>query len=182
MKYTRTNKELQKFSEFAIQRAQLELGTTRTIRGRKVRRVAGGALQKSLYSTKVEKNGRLRILFKSKVDYADFIHDGVNGTKVNVGSRYSFTKQNINTDWIETWLKQKRIRLTKSRGKKGRVFVKSTEANIKSAAFAIGRSIARNGIAPVPFMQMGVEAALKKFDNRIVDAIEYDLGQELDTI
>jgi hypothetical protein len=178
LKYTRTNKELQKFSEFAIQRAQLELGTTRTIRGRKVRRVAGGALQKSLYSTKVEKNGRLRILFKSKVDYADFIHDGVNGTKVNVGSRYSFTKQNINTDWMDDWMKSKRFRLKGPNGK----FITKTPSALASAKFMIGRSIARNGIAPVPFMQMGVEAALKKFDNRIVDAIEYDLGKDLDDI
>ena len=96
MKYKRTEKELGKFSELAIEKAQLELGTTRTIRGRKVRRVAKGTLGKSLFSTIKTRDGRITMQFRSKVDYADFVHEGVNGTRVKVGSKYSFKKKNIN--------------------------------------------------------------------------------------
>ena len=179
MKYKRTEKELGKFSELAIEKAQLELGTTRTIRGRKVRRVAKGTLGKSLFSTIKTRDGRITMQFRSKVDYADFVHEGVNGTRVKVGSKYSFKKKNINTQWVETWMRDKRIRLTKLVPGKGRVFVKDTEANRKAAAFVIGRSIAQRGIVGVPFMKLGVEAALKKFDNRLLDAIELDLNEEL---
>lgn len=172
------DKTLVKFTAYAIQRAKLELGTVRTIRGRKVRRVSSGSLQKSLFGRTFEATGKTTIGFGSTENYADFVHDGVNGTEINVGSSFSFRSANLAKGVMERYIKQKGVKLRDASGQ----FVERTEANIKRAAFAMGRSIAKNGIVPVPFMTLGIEAAIKKFDGQLLKAVEIDLDSELSEI
>ena len=54
------------------------------------------------------------------------------------------------------------------------------DKNVRSAAYLIGRSIAKNGIVPLPFMRLGVEAAMKKYDTDFLKAISIDLENEID--
>jgi hypothetical protein len=161
---------------FAIKRAKLELGTYRKIRGRKVRRVSSGDLQKSLYGKTFERRGVISVGFGSRAVYADFIHEGVNGTSVKVGSKYSFKKKNLKEGVVERWIRQKPIKLRDKDGK----FIPMTDKNVRSAAYLIGRSIAKNGIVPLPFMRLGVEAAMKKYDTDFLKAISIDLDNEIE--
>lgn len=176
MKTEALNRVLVSFIAYSIKRAKLELGANRKIRGRKVRRVSSGDLHKSLYGKTFERKGGVTVGFGSRVRYADFIHEGVNGTSVKLGSKYSFKSRNLAEGVVAKWIKQKPVRLRDKDGK----FIPMTDKNINSAAFLIGRSIAKNGIVPLPFMRLGVEAALKKFDTKFLKAIEVDLKNEID--
>ncbi len=164
-------KVLNKIGQEGVENAQRELGTTRTIRGRKVRRVSSDTLRKSLQYKAVKRGNAFRIDFTSKTNYGDFIHEGVNGTKLKVGSKYSFKKPMINVSAVKGWIKNKPIRL---RDKSGQ-FLKNTPQNLDRAAFAIAKSIAEKGIVGVPYFTLGVERAIKKNEKALEQAMLKDL-------
>jgi hypothetical protein len=180
MKLTHLDKVLNEFADYAVESAQLELGTTRKLGGKKVRRVASGELQRSLFHKTFTRKGKKTIGFGAKGtagDYAAFIHEGVNGTLKNNGAPFSFKKKNLARGVVAKWMKVKRIRPKDKNGK----FLKMTPANMKSAAFMIGRSIAQNGIVGLPFMKLGVERSLRKYDKKILEALGKDAFDNLTT-
>jgi len=171
----KTIKVLNQFGAYAVESAQLELGTTRKIRGRKVRRVATGGLKNSLYHrVKVRTNTKgadnFTVLFGSTKDYAKFIHEGVNGTKVKLGAPYTFKSKFVNMGAVRKWIDNKPIRLRKPGGG----FIAKNEKNINRAVYAISKSIAEKGIVGLPFMDLGIKRALRKYDKLIADAVIED--------
>ena len=155
------------FISYTIASAQNELSKTRTIRGRTIRRVASGKLKASLYGKAFTKEGKTSIGFGSTTSYGKMIEYGVNGTRVKYGSPYSYTGENVNTDWVTNWAQSKGIQLDEG-------------TTLNGLRYVIGRSLARNGIAPVPYMQLGIEAARKKFDDNLFGAFVKDLDNEID--
>ena len=133
MKLSKFVKVCQQFGDYAVESAQLELGTTRTIRGRKVRRVFTGNLKNSLFSrTYVRSKGKgtTRVVFGAKGsagNYASFVEYGVNGTKTRVGSPFSFKGKFVNIGAIEKMVRNNKFRIRR----KGQ-FVAKTESNNRS--------------------------------------------------
>lgn len=175
MKLSKFVKVCQQFGDYAVESAQLELGTTRTIRGRKVRRVFSGNLKNSLFSrTYVRSKGKgtTRVVFGAKGsagNYASFVEYGVNGTKTRVGSPFSFKGKFVNIGAIEKMVRNNKFRIRR----KGQ-FVAKTESNIRGTAFVIARSIAEKGIVGVPYMRKGIERAYKKYESKLANALIED--------
>ena len=174
MEWVNFQKVLIEFGNFVVERAKLELGTQRKEGRRTVRRVASGNLQSGLFSTFKQRKGNLILELNSNQSYADFIHEGVNGTKINRGSKYSFKKGMINTEGIRQWVRVKGVRPRKD-GK----FIPQTENNVNQMVFAIGRSIARNGIPSVPFFSLAIESAYEKYQDKFDTAIIKDIDIQL---
>lgn len=167
MKTPNLDKAVKGFIRYTVKQAQKELSKTRTINGRKVRRVSSGNLRRSLYGKVVRKAGNTSIGFGSSVSYGKMIEYGVNGTKRKYGSPYSYKGENVNTEWVTSWANRKGIK-------------PDDKTTINGLKYVIGRSLARNGIAPVPYFQLGVEAAKKKLDNNLFGAYIKDLDVEID--
>ena len=178
MKFLYTIKQLEKFTNFAVESAQLELGTTRKIRGKNVRRVASGGLKDSLFGYRTMLKGKFRIEFGSVKAYSIFVHEGVNGTVVNNGSKFSFKSKNIgwSQEEFDRWARFKKIRPKDKNGQ----FVKVTPSAMAGMRFAIGRSMAKKGIVGVPFFTKGIERSMKKFDKDIATALAKDSINFLD--
>lgn len=181
MKLSKFVKVCNEFGAYAVESAQLELGTTRTIRGRKVRRVFTGNLQSSLYHrTYIRSKGKgtTRVVFGAKGsagNYASFVEYGVNGTKTNVGSPFSFKGKFVNIGAIEKMVRNNKFRIRR----KGK-FVAKTESNIRGTAFVIARSIAEKGIVGVPYMRKGIERAYKKYESKLSNALIEDTIKYID--
>lgn len=168
--------ELQKtLGTLIVERAQLELGTTRSINGKKVRRVASGDLRKNLLFTIKGKN----ILFSAKAPadkYASFVHYGVNGTKKRQGSPFSFGSKQPPTSPILRWMKQKGIKVRNQDGS----FAKQTESAKKGLAFVIARKIKEQGITPLPYYDMAIKYAFQTQKDLIEKALVKDIELNLD--
>ena len=174
MDFKETRKVLNEYGQMTVERAQFELTITRTIRGRKVNRVATGTLKENLMYQVHKRKEKFSVLFGADGPanvYARFIHEGVNGTKVNVGSPYSFKSKFVNIGAIKTWMENRKIPLRDY--KTGR-FIPKTDKNEDQASFMIARSIARKGIAPVPFFTMATEWSYEKMKEKIAQAISKD--------
>jgi len=167
--------ELQKtLGTLIVERAQLELGTTRSINGKKVRRVASGDLRKNLQYTINGKN----ILFGAKPpsnDYASFVHYGVNGTKKSQGSQFSFGSKQPPSSPILRWMKQKGIKVRNQDGS----FAKQTESAKKGLAFVIARKIKEQGITPLPYYDMAIKYAFQTQKDLIEKALVKDIELNL---
>jgi hypothetical protein len=163
-------KVLNEYAAVIVERAQLELGTKRKINGRNVRRVASGDLQNGLFYTFKNRRGEIVLELNSNQSYATFIHEGVNGTKVNQGSPYSFKKGMVNTDAVRKWVRVKGVRPRRD-GK----FIPMTESNVNSMVFSISKSIARNGIPALPFFSLAIESVDAKFQDKFDRAIIQDI-------
>lgn len=174
MDLIQTNKVLQRFGKLSVERAQLELSVDRRIRGRKVRRVATSNLMNSLYYQVFQRREQFRVEFGASGTagrYAGFIHEGVNGRDVNVGSPYSFKKRFVNIGAIKEWMENKPVALRDY--KTGR-FIAKTEKNKNRAAFMIARSVASKGIVPIPFFDLGVEYAYERMKKELAEALTKD--------
>lgn len=161
-----TIKELvNSIADDVIERAQLNLGVTRTINGKKRRRVASGSLQKGLSYKNLTRYNNPIIQFgvdndKLK-DYASVIEFG----------RRKGARQPPVEPIIE-WMKVKGIRL---RDKDGG-FIKSTEAKRRQVAWAISRSIGENGIEGINYYNEAIRDVLEKRGKEFLDAI----GKEIE--
>lgn len=159
------------------ERARYELTVERKVRGKRVRRKATGDLQRSL--TYDVKGKKLRFYAKGDAGkYATFIHYGVNGTKKKWGSPFSYGDKMPPLTPIMNWLKVKNIRLRKvvtRNGVKVNTFVRNTESNRKSAAFAISKGVQRDGIIPVPYFDKAVGYVMEREREAIEKAIEKEI-------
>lgn len=174
MDFKETRKVLNEYGQMTVERAQFELTITRTIRGRKVNRVATGTLKENLMYQVHKRKEKFSVLFGADGPanvYARFIHEGVNGTKVKVGSPYSFKSKFVNIGAIAKWIDETKMPLRDY--KTGR-FIPKTDKNKDQAAFMIARSVARKGIAPVPFFTMATEWSYEKMKEKIAQAISKD--------
>jgi len=165
--------ELQKtVGTLIVERAQLEIGTTRTIRGRKVRRVASDKLRKGLSFVVNGKN----IGLTTDQDHGEFIHYGVNGTKQKFGSQFSFGTKQPPSEPILRWMKQKGVRVRTAEG----AFAKQTESAKKGLAFVIARSVKEKGIVPLPYYDMAIKYAFQTQQDLIEKALVKDIELNLD--
>lgn len=173
------NRVLNKFGRLAVEKAQLELGVDRRIDGKRVRRVSSGNLQNSLTYRTFNNKFIFGVDFYAKGSaskYADFIEQGVSGTRKKYDTPYSFRGKFVNIGAIETWIRTKPLRL---RDKQGR-FIEMSDKNIKSAAFVMSRSIAQKGIAGIRYFRKGVENALGRMEDEIAEAVADDLTINID--
>jgi len=174
-------KELQAtLGKLIVERAQLELGTTRTIRGRKVRRVASDDLRRGLSYSIKGKN----ISLNTNQTYGAFIHYGVNGTRKKWGSQFSYKSgtKPIPLEPIVGWMRKKGIRPRNKAGsfqkqgtkkiKIGGYTVSTQEAGL---AFGIGRKIKENGIAPLPYYDLAIGQVFKTQTVLIDKAVKKDI-------
>ena len=176
---SKLNKVLHKFGRLAVEKAQLELGVDRRIDGKRVRRVSSGKLQNSLAYRTFNNKFIFGVDFYAKGDasrYADFIEQGVSGTKRKYDTPYSFKGKFVNIGAVERWIRTKPIRL---RDKEGR-FIKMSDKNIKSASFVMARSIAQKGIAGIRYFRKGIENALGRMEDEITEAVADDLTVNID--
>ena len=179
MIFTATNKVLNEWGRLGVERSQFELKITRTIRGRKVSRVASGDLVKGIFYNVLKKKRDFAVKFGVKGPasrYASFIHDGVNGTQISVGSTYSFKGKFVNIGAIRKWIERPAFRL---RNPKTGAFIEKNEKNINRATYLISRSIAKKGIVGVPFIDAGSEWAFNKIQRKLENAWEQDSVQFL---
>ena len=161
-------KELQStLGRLIVERAQLELGTTRTINGKKVRRVASDNLRRGLsYSV----NGK-KVNFNTNQAYGGFIHYGVNGTKKTWGSPFSYGSKQPPIEPILKWMRIKGIKVRKTGGS----FAKQTPKAVRGLAFGIAKKIKENGIAPLPYYNLAIGNVFRTQKALIAAAVKKDI-------
>lgn len=149
---------LREFGTATVERAQRNLGATRTVRGKKRRAVATDALRKSLkFTVRASKSG-YNFSFKS-LSYGRFVEYGRGPTK-NKGGKGELRAN------IEKWIKVKGIK-PRENGK----FVKATPARLKGLAFVISRKIHEKGIEPLYFYRDAINDTLEEYSDRIADEL-----------
>lgn len=164
------DKVLAEFAEEVNLASKRELGSRRIGKNTSYG-VASRSLQKSLtYSIS---GGE--VFFGSPLPYATFIHFGVNGTKKNRNSPYSFTSKQPPPGPILEWMRVKPVRLRDASGK----FVKQTESRLKSAAFLIARAIKRNGIEGLFYYEKALENIVPQYREELGEALAADLVKRL---
>jgi len=154
---------LNDFGQSVVERAQRNIGSTRTVNGKKRRIDSSGQLRKSLMFKVKETKGRVIFTFGAKgaaSKYADVVEDGRRPGKFPP------------PDAIKQWIKDKPIRLRDTNTNK---FIKSTEAKINSLAFLIGRSIKIKGIPGTKFFENALQDEIadrgNAFFNELADEI-----------
>lgn len=148
------------FGNDVVERAQRNLGATRTVKGKKRRAVATGTLKNSLTFTLRKDKAGYNIKFIAKGEaakYADFVEDG----------RKPNSKQPP-IDPILKWIKEKKI---KARDEKGKI-LKQTESRKRGLAFAIARGIGKNGIPAVKYYEDAYKDALPDHEEKILNALQ----------
>lgn len=158
---------LKQIADEIIERAQLNLGVYRTVRGRdgksrKRRAVSSGNLQKSLNYTIRSSKNNFQIKFGASGEAANYFR------VVNDGRGAG--KRQPPVESIVKWMKQKPIRLRNEKG-----FVKQTEQGIRSVAFTIAKSIGKNGIAPYPYYTDAIDHVLKTMDTTIKNELNKEI-------
>ena len=168
MQFKRTDFILTKYSLDVVERARHNL-SLKGFAGQKSNRSKNstGRLSKGLGFKITETNSGIETSFTSKEAYGSVVEEGRNkGKYVPIAP-------------LMQWLDNKPIKLRKtfinSNGQKISQFVKRTEANKKSAAIAISKSIMKRGIKPVPFMSLAMEKAFKELPQELAEAIVEDV-------
>ena len=149
---------LNEYALAVVERAQSNLRITRRVRGKTVNRVASGRLLNSLYYNLKIRYNKPTIDFTVSNDeagkYADVIEFGR-----RPGARMPPVKP------IEDWIRIKRLKLRNRQGE----FIKSTESNIKSAAFAIAKSIGKNGIEGINYYSEAIDDTWDEYKDKLMD-------------
>ena len=150
---------LNEYAATVVERAQSNLRIKRRVRGKTVNRVASGRLLNSLtYKLRLRYN-KPTIDFTVDNDdagqYADVIEFGR-----KPGARMPPVKP------IEDWIRIKRLKLRNRQGE----FIKSTESNIKSAAFAIAKSIGVNGIEGIKYYAEAIDDTWDEYKDKLMDS------------
>lgn len=79
--------------------------------------------------------------------------------------------KSIPIDAMDSWIKQKRLR---PRDTKTGEFLKNTKNNRKAMAFCMNRKIKYFGIQAFPFIDMSVEVAMDKYQDKIAKGLTKD--------
>lgn len=169
MQFKRTEFLMAKYSSDVVEQARKNLAT-KGFGGQKSNRSknSSGMLSKGLgFKIKVQPT-RLETSFTSKEAY---------GSVVEEGRRAGATPPKIAP--LEEWIRTKGVKVRKtfinSNGQKVSQFVERTDANIKSAAIAISKSIGKRGIPAVPFMSRAMQKAFDALPTELAEAIVEDM-------
>jgi len=159
---------LNEYALAVIERAQSNLRIKRRVRGKTVNRFASGHLSKSLYYNLKFRYNKPTIDFTVSNDeagkYADVIELGR-----KPGAKMPPVKP------IEDWIRIKRLKLRNRQGE----FIKSTESNIKSAAFAIAKSIGEKGIQGINYYGEAIDDTWDEYKDRLIDGYVKSIEQRL---
>ncbi len=125
-------------------------------------------LYDSLEYNLVEKEGKISIEFLM-LDYGQFVDEGVNGKKKNVGSPNSFKSKMPPIQDIADWAKARNIRLRDDKGrfKKG---------DYKSIGYVIAKSIFENGIKPSFFFTKAFNKAFNNIEDDVLESLVEDFN------
>lgn len=179
MEYKNLTEAIKEFGDESIKFAQIKL-RTKGFAGKKYKTNNTGNLSKGLEYQVKETDKGLVLEFLSAEAYGIFIEEGVNGTQLKRGSKYSFKKKFVNIAAIEKYVKSGKFRLkkvyTNKEGNKVNTFVAKTPENVKSAAFAISRYLALNGIKGIGYMSKGMEQAWENMKPEANKALAKDLS------
>jgi hypothetical protein len=149
---------LNEYAVAVIERAQSNLRITRRVRGKVVNRNASGHLAKSLYYKLKFRYNKPTLDFTVSNDqagkYADVIEFGR-----RAGAKMPPVKA------IESWIRLKPLKLRNRQGQ----FIKATESNIKSAAFAIAKSIGEKGIEGINYYQEAVDDTWEEYKDKLIE-------------
>jgi len=171
----------------AIKFAQIKL-RTKGFAGKKYKTNNTGNLSKGLEYRVIQLDNykpeeALKLEFYTEQVYGIFIEEGVNGTKLKRGSKYSFKKKFVNIGAIEKYIKSGKFRLmkvyTNKEGNKVNTFVAKTPENVKSAAFGISRYLALNGIKGIGYMEKGMIQAYENMKPELNKALAKDVSDSL---
>ena len=155
---------LNEFGKDVVRLAKINIGATRTVKGKRRRIDNTGTLRKSLdYAVKVSKNSFS--FFIEMEDYGEWVDKGRKPGK------------GIPQKELFSWIKSKPIRV---RDLKTNSFVKQTESRIKSLAYLINRKIKEEGIAATNFLSDPFEKKFKELPKELQEAYALDLEKFLD--
>ena len=166
------------FAEDANNAAKRELGSRKIGKNKNYGVTKRRALQRSLTFTAQGKRDRRRVTFFAEGDpgaYALFIHDGVNGTEQNRGSKMRFKKQPPRSAMLE-WIKNKPIKVRDPEKNK---WVKATDSRKNSLAFVLARAIKRRGIHGLRYYETTVPKVLDKHIPVLADIALKEVGGDL---
>lgn len=153
-----------------IERAQRNIGATRTIRGKRRRRVSTGNLKNSLRYKLKRKNDGANVVFDAKGSASKYWDVIERGRRPN--------KKAPPIDAIMDWIKKKPIRLQA----KGGGFIKSTPQAQRAAAYLIARAIGKRGIEGIHFYEEAIQAAIEDWGSRLEEAMAKDIQEQLNDI
>ena len=139
------------------------------------------------YVVTADKTGvELEWKFGGASDYWDFVNEGVKGSggfkgsgkMRGQGSPFSFKKKNIAKGVVLKWIANKPLKLRNAKGQ----FKEKTQANLKTAAFLIGRAIAQRGLTRTLFFDNAYNKEVAKAENKIGQAFADDLEANLEIL
>jgi hypothetical protein len=159
---------LNEYAVAVIERAQSNLRIKRRVRGKMVNRFASGTLSKSLYYNLKFRYNKPTLDFTVSNDqagkYADVIEFGrTPGAKMPP------------IQPIIDWIKIKPLKLRNRQGE----FIKSTESAIKSAAFAIAKSIGKNGIEGINYYGEAIDDTWDEYKDKLMEGYIRGIEQRL---
>lgn len=150
------------FAAKVVERAQRNLGTSRTVQGKKRRAVATGTLKKNLTYIVKEEAGQVTLTFTAKgaaEKYAKYVEFG----------RRPNRKAPPMED-IKQWMKKKPIRVRRN----GRI-VKQTNEVVEQAAWAIAKKIGRDGIPALNYYEEAIQDTVEEMRSSIARDVVNDL-------
>lgn len=175
---------IEEWAQEVVERAQRNLGATRLVNGKKRRAVYTGDLKNSLtYVLSNTKNFQF-INFTATGParkYASYVEYGTRGGRSwGQGGRPRGTGGKRKSEFfaaIEKWIRKKPVRLQKPGGG----FIPMTDANVRSAAFLIARSIAKKGTVGVRYFTDAIEAGMPDLMERVGAEVERQIAVRLNT-
>ena len=175
-------KALQEYADQSIKQARSNLNLT-GFAGKKRKTNNTKALSKGLGYDLKENNKGFELEFTSKELYGIFIEKGVNGWMKSQKAPFKFKKKNLAEGVMEEYIRTSKMRLKKifinKSGQKVSQFVAKTPANIKAAAFMMGRAIARDGIIRTNFMGKASDRAFKEKKDSLEKAMAMDMAFDI---
>ena len=158
---------LNEYADAVIERAQSNLRIKRRVRGKVVNRVASGTLLNSLtYKTRIRYN-------KPTVDFTVKGDAGQYADVIEYGRKPNSRMPPVTA--IEQWIRIKPLKLRNRQGE----FIKSTESAIKSAAYAIAKSIGKNGIEGIHYYQDAINDTWPEYQDQLMNAFVKDVENRL---
>lgn len=149
---------LDAYAAAVVERAQSNLRIKRRVRGKVVNRVASGTLLNSLtYKSRIRYN-------KPTVDFTVTGDAGKYADVIEFGRKPGAKMPPIKA--IENWIRIKPLKLRNRQGE----FIKSTESAIKSAAFAIAKSIGEKGIEGINYYAEAIDDTWDEYKDKLIDS------------